>query len=137
MIDKIDRKDKNARAVWSPSSLSDVSPEWVHSTFFSASESPYLKSSPRITPGPSGRSAADLNLGHWALPSESALRTFISGAAEDSGDFAVNVDEVVKKFEHADRKGGSGGGKKGVRGKVEEVVGRCCEVKDGWLKWKY
>jgi 3-hydroxyisobutyryl-CoA hydrolase len=53
------------------------------------------------------------------------------GEAKDSGANALNLEQLVAKFEK--RKGW----KKGVRTKIEEIVNRCCEIEEGgWLKWK-
>jgi len=72
-----------------------------------------------------------MDIGFWALPRERSVRANVVGEAKDSGANALNLEQLVAKFEK--RKDG----KKGVRAKIEEIVSRCCEVQEGgWLKWK-
>lgn len=123
--------DKNARPEWSPAELSDVDPSWAQSTFFDSKTSEYVKNAPRLSPGPSGKTDADIDLGFWALPRERAVRAYVIGDAKDSGEYAITLEDLVTRFERRKE------GKKGVRAKIEEIVSRCCEVQDGgWLKWK-
>ena len=121
-------KDKG-RPAWSPSELSDVDSNWARTTFFDPRKSDYVRNAPRLSP--SGRTDADMDIGFWALPRERSVRANVVGEAKDSGANALNLEQLVAKFEK--RKDG----KKGVRAKIEEIVSRCCEVQEGsWLKWK-
>lgn len=122
--------EKNkGRPAWSPSSLGEVDTAWARSTFFDSKTSEYVKNAPRLSP--TGKTDADTDLSFWALPRERAIRAAIVGDAKDSGNYALNLDQLVAKFER--RKDS----KRGVRAKIEEIVNRCCEVQDGgWLKWK-
>lgn len=127
----IDKIPKDARPAWSPAELNDVDTAWARSAFFDSKTSEYVKNAPRLSPPPSGKTDADIDLGFWALPRERNVRAYVNGDAKDSGDYAITLEDVVAKFER--RKDG----KKGVRAKVEEIVSRCCEVQEGgWLKWK-
>jgi len=116
------------RPNWSPSTLAEVSQDWVLSTFFSR-ESKYVSSAPRIhTP----RTSASVNLGHFGLPTEVEIGAVIRGSSPDSGASAVDVEELVARFEARTD------GKRGVRSKVEEVIARRCEkMEGGYLRWKY
>lgn len=97
--------------------------------FFDSQSSNYVKNAPRLKP--TGKTDADIDLSFWALPRESNVRAAIMGDAKDSGDYALSLAQLVKKFER--RKDS----KRGVRAKVEEIVQRCCKVQEGgWLKWK-
>ncbi|KAF8323083.1 3-hydroxyisobutyryl-coenzyme A hydrolase [Clavulina sp. PMI_390] len=127
----IDKLPKDQRPDWSPSTLAEVDPSWVKSTFFDSRLSSYVRDAPRLSPGPSGKTDADLDLNFWALPRERNVRAYVLGEAKDSGEYAISFEDLVTRFER--RKSG----KKGVRAKLQEIVDRCCDVEEGgWLKWK-
>ena len=67
----------------------------------------------------------------YGLPSEDELRTLVEGRHASSGSGALTLQELITKAE------GLRGGKRGVAGKVQEVVSRRCAVdRDGYLQWK-
>ncbi|KAF9505264.1 hypothetical protein BS47DRAFT_562525 [Hydnum rufescens UP504] len=121
-LTKKDVADK--RPNWSPSTLEEVSPAYVWDTFFNPT-SPYIR---RIQ---TERTSAELDLGYYALPSESDIGMFALGNTTDSRASGVSAEEVVVHLEAKMR------GTSGVRFKEKGMLARCCEtIRDGRLKWR-
>jgi len=123
------------RPEWSPSTLSEVSEEFIQKEFFSAF-SPEAGTAPKITPPEWIDShPTSMNPMKYALPTEEEVQQMVTGSHKASGDFAVTVDDLVARFEELKK------GKSGVREKVLEIVARKCKlVEDGgeeYLKWAY
>lgn len=66
----------------------------------------------------------------YGLPTEDELQALVRGSHVSSGPGALTLQELITKAEDLR------GGKRGVAGKVQEVVSRRCAVdQDGYLQW--
>jgi 3-hydroxyisobutyryl-CoA hydrolase len=114
---------------WSPASLDKVDAASLEASFFGPHENLpqlLLPDALRETHPPP---ASFLRYG---LPSEDEIQGLIEGRHPSSGSGALTLQELITKAE------GLRGGKRGVAGKVKEVVTRRCTVdKDGYLQWRH
>lgn len=122
-------KKEPSPPAWSPASLDQVDTASLEASFFGPHENlPQLLLPDALRknhPPP----ASFLRYG---LPSEDELQAFVEGRHPSSGSGAVTLQELITKAE------GLRGGKRGVAGKVKEVVTRRCTVdKDGYLQWRH
>lgn len=122
------KKNREIRAAWSPSTISDISHDQIRKTFFTAPTS----SSPQLPPLPEGvKSYTQYPHVQFALPSEALIGRVVRGDAPDSGSFALSKKEVLEWFER------EWDGKIGTREKVLEVLQRRTKtMDDGTLQWK-
>jgi 3-hydroxyisobutyryl-CoA hydrolase len=118
--------DKPAtQPVWSPSSLDQVDEESLEAFFRTEADPPQL-----VLP------EALLNSLHtppsflrYGLPTEDELQALVRGSHASSSPVALTLQELITKAEDLR------GGKRGVAGKVQEVVSRRCAVdQDGYLQ---
>ncbi|GAA5990926.1 hypothetical protein JCM5350_008281 [Sporobolomyces pararoseus] len=133
LINKIKPEDQNPS--WSPSTLSEVTPESLQKIFFSSpppfDNPPVSNFKPsrkdRLNPLPAYKTHPYSIFG---LPTEKKIEAVVKGESKDSPDYAVTRKEVVEKFER------EYSGKVGVREKVEEVLDRRTVVaEENTLRW--
>lgn len=127
-------KERDVRPNWQPSTVNEVSDEFILQSFF-----PQLKAddttSPRLHPPAWLAKASVMNPMVYGLPTEEQIGQMVLGSHKSSGSTVLTFDELVAKFEEMKS------GKAGVREKIEEVVRRkCTTVEDtqagkAWLKW--
>ena len=122
------KKNREVRASWSPSTISDISHEQVRKTFFAAPSS----SSAQLPPlDKSDKPYTQYPHVHFALPSEALIGRVVKGDTPDSGSFALSKKEVLEWFER------EWDGKIGTSEKVLEVLERRTKtMQDGTLQWK-
>jgi len=114
---------------WSPASLDKVDSASLEASFFGPHENLPQLLLPDALRKNHPPSASFLRYG---LPSEDELQALIEGRHPSSGSGALTLQELVTKAE------GLQGGKRGVAGKVKEVVTRRCIVdKGGYLQWRH
>ncbi|KAI0725831.1 3-hydroxyisobutyryl-coenzyme A hydrolase [Fomitopsis betulina] len=127
-------KSRDARPNWQPSTVAEVSDEFILKSFF-----PRLKASdttsPRLHPPEWLAKANVMNPMIYGLPTEEEIGRMVVGSHKSSGSTVLTLDELVAKFVEIK------GGKAGVREKIEEVVRRRCTTEEDkpagkvWLKW--
>jgi 3-hydroxyisobutyryl-CoA hydrolase len=135
LINKPVKGVPSARPAWSPSTLEEVDKKIIIRNFFSA-DSPFASDAPTISVSePSAGGPRDP--GRYALPSEHAIGTAVTGSGVGSGGTGLTLEELAVHFERGRP------GKHGIREKVIEVVERRCEVTDNadknyrWLRWRH
>jgi len=118
---------KPGRPPWSPASLDQVDAASLEAFFKTGANSPQL-----VLPEALRKShSAPPSFLRYGLPSEDELQTLVEGSHASSGSGALTLQELITKAENLR------GGKRGVAGKVQEVVSRRCAVdRDGYLQWK-
>lgn len=117
----------STQPAWSPSSLDQVNEESLEAFFTTAEADPPQLVLPE----------ASLNSPHapqsflrYGLPTEDELQALVRGSHASSGPVALTLQELITKAKDLR------GGKRGVAGKVREVVSRRCAVdQDGYLQW--
>jgi 3-hydroxyisobutyryl-CoA hydrolase len=119
---------KPGRPAWSPASLDQVNAASLEAFFKTDANSPQL-----VLPEALREShSAPASFLRYGLPSEDELQALVEGNHASSGSGALTLQELITKAE------GLRGGKRGVAGKVQEVVRRRCSVdRDGYLQWKH
>ncbi len=118
---------KLGRPVWSPASVDQVDAASLEAFFKTGTNSPQLMLPEALRISHS----APPSFLRYGLPSEDELRALVEGRHASSGSGALTLQELITKAE------GLRGGKRGVAGKVQEVVSRRCAVdRDGYLQWK-
>lgn len=121
-------KAKN-RPVWSPASLDQVDTASLEASFFGpVADTPQL-----MLPEALQKNHPSLaSFLRYGLPTENEIQTLVEGRHASSGSGALTLQELIAKAEDLRGK------KRGVAGKVQEVVGRRCAVdKDGYLRWRH
>ena len=128
------KKARDTRPNWQPSTVSEVSDDFILKSFF-----PQLKAndttSPRLSPPEWLAQANVVSPMVYGLPTEEDIGRMVLGSHRSSGSTVLTLDELVAKFEEIK------GGKAGVRQKIEEVVQRRCTTEEDkqagkkWLKW--
>jgi 3-hydroxyisobutyryl-CoA hydrolase len=115
------------RPAWSPASLDQVDAASLEAFFKTGANSPQL-----VLPEALRKShSAPPSFLRFGLPSEDDLQALVDGSHASSGSGALTLQELITKAEGLRR------GKRGVAGKVQEVVNRRCAVdRDGYLQWK-
>jgi 3-hydroxyisobutyryl-CoA hydrolase len=118
---------KPGRPVWSPASVDKVDAASLEAFFKTSANSPQL-----VLPEALLKShSAPPSFLRYGLPSEVELRALVEGSHASSGSGALTLQELITKAE------GLRGGKRGIAGKVQEVVSRRCAVdRDGYLQWR-
>ena len=127
--------DKTAdRPAWSPSTLAEVSEEYILTKFFSPS-SEYLNPEPNLDI-PVGLEPPK-NPMRYSLPTEGDVQRYVIQDTPSSGGLAVTKDQVINHFE------GKTHGKGGVREKVADILDRKSELEKGadaqntWVRWRH
>ena len=117
---------KPGRPAWSPASLDQVDAVGLEAFFKTGANTPQL-----VLPDVSHKSHSALpSFLRYGLPSEDEIRALVEGSHASSGSGALTLQELIAKAEDLR------GGKRGVAGKVQEVVSRRCAVdRDGYLQW--
>ncbi|KAJ7572054.1 3-hydroxyisobutyryl-coenzyme A hydrolase isoform 1 [Mycena floridula] len=117
------------RALWNPSTYSEVTDEIV-ARFFDSSE--YLAHAPVLDlPG-----HKELLGNTFGLPTQQQIKEVIQGVPPLGGSMGMTFDELLQVFDEHYQ------GKLGVTKKVTEVVARRCDVVDNsdgnfvWLRWR-
>lgn len=120
-------KGKTGRPAWSPASLDQVDAASLEAFFGTEENAPQL-----VLPEVLGDNhPVPPSFLRYGLPSQDELQALVEGRHASSGAGAVTLQELITKAE------GLRGGKRGVAGKVQEVVSRRCTVdQDGYLGWK-
>jgi 3-hydroxyisobutyryl-CoA hydrolase len=115
------------RPAWSPASLDQVDAASVEAFFETGANAPQLVFPEALRKGhPTPPSFL-----RYGLPSEDEIQALVEGTHASSGSGALTLQELITKAEDLR------GGKRGVAGKVQEVVNRRCAVdRDGYLQWK-
>ncbi|KAI0256543.1 3-hydroxyisobutyryl-coenzyme A hydrolase [Lactifluus subvellereus] len=114
---------------WSPASLDQVDTASLETSFFGPVANPPQLMLPEALHKNHPPLASFLRYG---LPTENELQTLIEGRHASSGSGALTLQELIGKAE------GLRGEKRGVAGKVQEVVSRRCAIdKDGYLRWRH
>jgi 3-hydroxyisobutyryl-CoA hydrolase len=118
---------KPGRPTWSPASLGQVDAASLEAFFETGANSPQL-----VLPEVLRKShSAPPSFLRYGLPSEDEVQALVAGSHASSGSGALTLQELITKAEDLR------GGKRGVAGKVHEVVSRRCSVdRDGYLQWK-
>ncbi|KAF8479270.1 3-hydroxyisobutyryl-coenzyme A hydrolase [Russula ochroleuca] len=119
-------KGKNGPPTWSPASLDQVDAARLEVFFRTEENAPQL-----VLPEVLGDNhPTPPSFLRYGLPSEDELQALVEGRHPSSGAGAVTLQELITKAEGLR-------GKRGVAGKVQEVVSRRCAVEqDGYLLWK-
>ncbi|KAH9832925.1 3-hydroxyisobutyryl-coenzyme A hydrolase [Rhodofomes roseus] len=129
-------KLRDVRPNWQPSTINEVSDEFIQKSFF-----PKLnaddKTSPRLNV-PQWLADAEHKVQNpmiYGLPTEQEIGKLVLGSHKSSGSTVLTLDELIAKLEEQKK------GKSGVRAKVTEVVQRKCTTQEDkqsgkkWLKW--
>jgi 3-hydroxyisobutyryl-CoA hydrolase len=118
---------KLGRPTWSPASLDQVDAASLEAFFKTGTNSPQL-----VLPEALRKShSTPPSFLRYGLPTEDELQTLVKGSHASSGSGALTLQELITKAEDLRA------GKRGVAGKVQEVVSRRCTVdRDGYLQWK-
>ena len=114
-----------SRPAWSPASLDQVDAASLEA-FFRTEETPSALVLPEGLPN-----TVPPSFLRYGLPPEDELQALVEGSHASSGSGALTLQELIAKVEDLR------GGKRGVTGKVREVVSRRCVVdRGGYLEWK-
>ncbi|GAA5848149.1 hypothetical protein JCM8547_004423 [Rhodosporidiobolus lusitaniae] len=131
------QKPEDQRPSWSPSTLSDVTPDSIHKLFFS-SQPPFSNPPLPTLNFKKSRRARPLAFGpyktsphaRFALPTEKDVEKIVKGEDAGSNDYAVTKEEVLERLTSRWQ------GKVGVKEKVEEVLRRKTVEDEGkTLRW--
>lgn len=124
------KREKTARAPWSPATLSDLPQSTLQDLFFSGKHGSSTKLS-KLPPGPSHTAYTEYPHAAFALPSEQLIGQVVKGELKSSGSAAVTEGDVQNWFAR------EWNAKIGVREKVKEVLERrTTKGEDGTLRWR-
>jgi 3-hydroxyisobutyryl-CoA hydrolase len=120
-------KGETGLPAWSPASLDQVDAASLEAFFGTEESAPQL-----VLPEVLGDNHPNPpSFLRYGLPSEDELQALVDGHHPSSGGGAVTLQELITKAETLRS------GKRGVAGKVQEVVSRRCTVdREGYLQWK-